>query len=75
MAILKKTDQPNRKHEIDLDGPEGNAFVLLGYARNYAKQLGLDADLIIQEMQLGDYEDLLRTFDSYFGDFVTLYRS
>ena len=60
--------------EIDLTGPDGNAFVLMGIAKNLARQLGLDGDLITQEMRLGDYEDLLKTFDSYFGDFVILYR-
>lgn len=60
--------------EIDLTGPDGNAFVLIGIAKNLAKQLGLDGDLIASEMMLGDYEDLLKTFDSYFGDFVILYR-
>ena len=27
---------------IDLTGPEGNAFALLGAATRYAKQLGID---------------------------------
>ena len=59
---------------IDLTGPEGNAWVLLGYARNYAKQLGLNGDAISKEMTAGDYENLLAVFDSYFGDFVILER-
>jgi hypothetical protein len=60
--------------EIDLTGPQGNAFYLLGTASNLAKQLGLDSDTILNEMKSGDYENLLQVFDSYFGDFVTLYR-
>lgn len=59
---------------IDLTGPQGNAFCLLGYAKTYAKQLGLDYDKIRAEMTAGDYEDLLECFDSYFGDFVVLER-
>lgn len=59
---------------IDLTGPEGNAFVLLGYANRFAKQLGLDADVIIKEMKSGDYENLLQVFDNYFGAFVILER-
>lgn len=74
MAILPKKEKEDRMMEIDLTGPDGNAFVLMGIAKNLARQLGLDGDLIIQEMRLGDYEDLLKTFDSYFGDFVILYR-
>jgi hypothetical protein len=62
------------KSRIDLNGPEGNAFVLLGKAKGFARDLGLDGDLIVQEMRLGDYEDLLKVFDHYFGDFVDLYR-
>ena len=74
MAILPKKEREDRMMEIDLTGPDGNAFVLMGIAKNLARQLGLDGDLITQEMRLGDYEDLLKTFDSYFGDFVILYR-
>ena len=63
--------------EIDLTGPEGNAFVLLGYAKRYAKQLGkngVEAEAIVNEMTSGDYENLLDVFDREFGDYVTLYR-
>ena len=74
MAILPKKEKEDRMMEIDLTGPDGNALVLMGIAKNLARQLGLDGDLITQEMRLGDYEDLLKTFDSYFGDFVILYR-
>ena len=59
---------------IDLTGPEGNAFVLLGYAKQYAKQLKFDEKKITSEMMEGDYEELLETFDKYFGDFVILER-
>jgi hypothetical protein len=60
--------------EIDLTGPDGNAFVLIGYGSRLAKQLGLDKDAIQKEMMSGDYENLLKVFDKYFGEFVTLYR-
>ena len=59
---------------IDLTGTEGNAWVLMGYARNYAKQLGLNGTTITEEMMSGDYENLLSVFDSYFGEFVILER-
>ena len=71
--ILEKPQTP-RMIEIDLTGPQGNAFFLLGTARNLAKQLGLNSSEILDEMKSGDYENLLEVFDSYFGDFVTLYR-
>ncbi len=59
---------------IDLTGPDGNAFVLIGKAGNLAKQLGLDKDAIQKEMMKGDYENLVKVFDKHFGHFVTLYR-
>ena len=59
---------------IDLTGPEGNAFVLIGTATKLARQLGLDGKAIQAEMMKGDYEHLVNTFDKHFGHFVTLYR-
>jgi len=60
--------------EIDLTGPDGNAFFLIGTASNLAKQLGLDRNSIKEEMMAGDYENLVNVFDKHFGNFVTLYR-
>jgi len=60
--------------KIDLTGPDGNAFVLIGKAGSLAKQLGLDKDTIQKEMMNGDYEHLVNTFDKHFGHLVTLYR-
>jgi len=60
--------------EIDLTGPQGNAFYLLGTAKKLANQLGLDSNKILNEMKSGDYENLLQVFDKNFGSFVTLYR-
>jgi hypothetical protein len=60
--------------EIDLTGPDGNAFVLIGKAGNLAKQLKLDSNVIQTEMMNGDYEHLVNTFDKHFGHLVTLYR-
>ena len=60
--------------EIDLTGPQGNAYFLLGTAGNLANQLGLDGKQIKLEMMSGDYENLVETFDNYFGTIVTLYR-
>ena len=50
---------------IDLDGQEGNAFVLLGYARSFAKDLKLDFKKIRDEMTSGDYKHLLKVFQKY----------
>jgi hypothetical protein len=59
---------------IDLTGPQGNAFFLLGQAEQYARQLGIDSDQIIEEMKSGDYENLVAVFDRYFGNYVILER-
>ena len=59
---------------IDLTGPEGNAYCLMGYANKFARQLDLDANQIIEEMKSGNYENLVTTFDKYFGDYVILER-
>jgi hypothetical protein len=55
MAIIKKSKQ--REIVIDLTGPDGNVFVLMGYARRFARDLGLDGNKIISEMQSSDYEN------------------
>ncbi len=34
----------NKGIEIDLTGPQGNAFFLLGTAMNLARQLGLNSE-------------------------------
>jgi len=73
--IRKKKDlSPKNPMIIDLTGPDGNAFALLGYAKNFSNQLNLDFKKISNEMTEGDYENLLEVFDSYFGTFVILER-
>lgn len=72
--IKSKDEMPVRGIEIDLTGPHGNAFYLLGQAKRLAKQLGKDADTIKKEMMVGDYEYLLEVFEREFGEYVTLYR-
>jgi hypothetical protein len=59
---------------IDLTGPQGNAFVLLGMAKGWAKDLGLDFEPIQKEATSGDYENLLQVLDNYFGDLVIFER-
>lgn len=73
--IVKK--QKTKGIEIDLTGPQGNAFFLLGTASKLGRQLGWDRDeieILLRQMRNSDYENLVNTFDKYFGDFVTLYR-
>ena len=72
--MIKSINEKQGGVEIDLTGPEGNAFVLIGYASKWAKQLGLDSKKIQEEMMRGDYENLIGVIEKYFGDYVTLYR-
>lgn len=67
-------EKRNTTPVIDLTGPEGNAFFLLGTAKKLARQLDLNVSEILEEMRSGDYEHLITTFDKYFGDYVILER-
>ena len=63
---------------IDLDGSQGNAFVLLGYASQTLKNSGMEKktqDRILNEMKSSDYINLLKVFDKYFGTVYTLQTS
>lgn len=71
--MIRKKKNSN-KVVIDLTGPQGNAFFLLGTAGRYALDMGLDADTVLDKMKSGNYENLVTVFDSYFGDFVILER-
>ena len=74
MAIKNKKDIPPYPILIDLTGPDGNVFVLMGKAKQIARDLGLDSTKIIDEMMSSDYENAVKVFDNNFGDFVTLLR-
>jgi len=73
MAIKSKKNRSG-KIEIDITGPQGNAFCLLGYAKQYAKQLGKNWEDIKKRMTSGDYENLLAVFDEEFGEYIDLLR-
>jgi len=73
-----KTKKLSDKIEIDLDGPQGNAFFILGTA----DKLGVVLDKteeekkeIQEDMTSGDYEHLLEVFEKYYGDYVIMYSS
>jgi hypothetical protein len=100
--MIRKKSAPT-EIVIDLTGPDGNAFMLMAWAKRLSpliedlhteegewnagindlfdsmdiKTKGLPvklSDRIVQEMMSGDYENLLRVFDRYFGSFVILER-
>ena len=75
MAILKKDKY--KKQVIDLTGPDGNAYYLLGTAMNLCKQIDLSSSRtkeILDEMKSSDYENLIKVFDKYFGKLIDLER-
>jgi hypothetical protein len=57
---------------IDISSSEGNAFNLMTYARRWSKDLDKDGNAILQEMQSGDYANLIRVFEREFGDYCKL---
>ena len=72
-----RSKQPQREIVIDLTGPQGNAFALMGMAQNCGRQLGWDKTKtqdLINEMMDGDYENLIQVFDREFGNVVILER-
>ena len=76
---IRNKQHPGSQIIVDLTGRDGNAFSLIGLAHDLCKELNLsgldyDFDSIYKEMTLTDYENLVRTFDSYFGHLVILER-
>jgi hypothetical protein len=62
---------------LDLTGPEGNAFYLIGVARKLATQFEYTKDKIeslTKDLMSGNYEDLVARFDNEFGEYVILER-
>ena len=73
--IVKK--QETNRIEIDLTGPQGNAYYLLGLAKKWGKQLDMSENYIkemLEKMMSGDYENLVKVFDDEFGSIVTIYK-
>lgn len=59
---------------VDLTGPDGNAFYLIGLTKKLCQTFGMSHESIVNDMMSGDYEHLVNVFDRNFGSFVTLYR-
>jgi len=66
------------KLQIDLSGPQGNAFALLGCARKLFRQGLASSERLWGDIELdmmsGDYEHLITVFDNEFGECVDLIR-
>jgi hypothetical protein len=71
--MIRETTTPN--NVIYLDGPDGNAFALMASAKKLARDVGYTAnaeEAILKIMMSGDYTNLVKTFDEYFGDCIIL---
>ena len=59
--------------QYDLSGPKGNAFHIINLANKLAVKLQYHPDKrgeLTAELMAGDYEHLIETFESHFGDYV-----
>ena len=72
--MIKSIKEKQGQIEIDLTGPDGNVFYLIGQGGRFCKQLGLNSEVFTNRMMSGDYENAVNVFEEYFGEFVTLYR-
>ena len=72
---IQRSKMKNKK-EINLDGPQGNAYYILGCADELGKQLNFSKEkqTKIYEMTSGDYENLLEYFDLLWGICISLLR-
>ena len=57
---------------IKLDGSDGEHDNLINYARRLAKQLCLNPDKVVFEMEENNCQNIVMTFDKYFGEYVVL---
>ena len=67
--------------EIDLTGPDGNVFYLMGAAKKLTRTLNerrgnnlLNWRDIQTDMMKGDYDRAIEVFDKHFGHIVILYK-
>ena len=70
MAVRK----PTGERVINLDGPAGNAFAIMGIVDDFLYQLGKTDDeirIIRNEMMAGDYHHLLTVANREIGSVVT----
>ena len=64
--IRPKEEKPIASIEIDLTGPDGNAFALMNHTETLGRQLGYSQARITairRVMMMGDYEGLVKVFD------------
>lgn len=74
MAIIKKTKQT--RTEIDLTGPQGNVFFLIGQGLRWGQDIFAwekeEREAFKAEMMSDDYTHAVETFNNHFGFFCDL---
>ena len=73
MTIRNVSELATDKIQIDLTGPDGNAFHLLGQAKRLCRELNKDYDTVRARMIESDYANLIKVFDKEFGDYIDLF--
>ena len=72
--MIKSKETKSKGIEIDLTGPDGNAYVILGLAKRLCREFDIPFKPLMEKMTSGDYENLIKVFDNKFGSFVTMYK-
>ena len=72
--MIKSKETKSKGIEIDLTGPDGNAYVILGLAKRLCREFDIPFKPLMEKMTSGDYENLIKVLDDKFGSFVTMYR-
>lgn len=65
------------KIELDLTGPNGNAFIVVGTIAKLMRKLKFHPDQITavtKEMMSKDYEHLIATAEKHFGQYINFCR-
>ena len=74
--IISKNKKKEKRIEIDLTGPRGNAYFILSVAQDLCKRHRnkKNWDDIKKRMTSGDYKNLLKVFEAEFGKYVVMYK-
>jgi len=59
---------------INLSGLGSDIFMLINCARELSKKLEYDDEYVLDKLMEGDYENMISTFEDYFGEYVVLIR-
>ena len=69
-----KRKEEYRRTVIDLDGSDGNVFVLLSLAKSFCQKLDWDYSKFDAEVKFfaNDYTEVVALFDQWFGEYCDL---